>query len=185
MNEKLQEVLSAVVESKVTRAEVVELALTSLREKLVEQIADKEARLSAIDDTLSLPAALQIVRPLDAGRVEITVRSRRKYNARISEYEPDGHDLVISARLEPGFPFPKAYAVAQAKRQELEGEIKEDKRQLAQLSGAGLRARSALIRMALDASPNGAKVLAAIDALRGEVHAQIAAPTARALPRGE
>lgn len=178
MNEKLQEVLSSVVESKVTRAEVVELALNSLRQKLIADLAAAEARWKEVNDNLSTSAALQILRSVEASKVEVVVKPHREW-VNGSSYRSTGHDLTVSTRLAEGFAFPKAYTAAIAEREKLDEEISSIKHEIRQLSGAGIKARVALIRMALDASPNGAKVLAAIDGLRDEVHAGV-----RALPSG-
>lgn len=165
---KVAAILATVVESKVTRGEVVELALQSLRASLEAEIAatSKELEKHEKEPKLSQEEAVKVMKT--AGLYAIVEPA--------SDWDLEKGDerftFKIHVKVQPE-QLPKRVRESAKKRLELRLHKKSCERTLERLRGAGTAARAALIRMALDASPEGKSLLNAVDGLKDQLSAQL------------
>ena len=165
-----QAVLAQVIESKLTRTEVMDLIIDRLRISLSEKIRAKQAEHDAIDPALSPRQAMALVR---AHFDNISVRL---------ETEGWGDDrgrqkLKISVPLPIAAQLPKSYTDALEKKAKLAAELRELNGQRGRISNGKVRARTELLRTTLESTPEGARILRAIDTLKGAVQGQLVAAT--------
>ena len=182
-NAETRALLSSVIETKVTRVELIDMVIDRLRDELRierEKINAEIDKLEASGDLeLSVNASVKLLQQAKAWILpeSITLRkhTRREWNSLRDEYvnSETVHTLKIAVDLPADVKPPAAFLEAHARKNELEKALQEIDRRSAQLSAGRVKARSELVKQALEGTPEGAKVLEAIDMLGESVKAKL------------
>lgn len=166
-----QAVLAQVVESKLTRTEIMDLIIERLRVEISEKIRAKQAEHDAIEPKLSPRQAMAI--------------ARENIEHLLSRIETDSYGddqgrrkLKLSVYLPAAALLPKSYTDALDKKAKASAELKELRQQAGRISNGKVRARTELLRTTLEETPEGARILKAIDSLKGSVQGHLVASTA-------
>lgn len=163
--EDSQAVLASVVDSRLTRTEILDLIVERVSRELQAEERKLEIERDEVDASFPLSAALKLAKAAP----HVSVRLERNWN-RESEI------LKIAFDLTPGMELPKKYLEAKAKRAALETRVREVRAQRQRLGAGKVRARNEMVHQALASSPEGAKILEAIDTLKEQVRARLVQP---------
>ena len=168
------EAIAAVTEGKITRAELVELAIENLRSKLY---AEREALVAKMTEQRGVKITLkQAFALLKTVTPKVVLEKRREHtwiNGSKWEWLDKGYSLKIEAELPLDAAVPAFWLKAVQTFDELKTQKAALDQQIGKLTGGAKQARVELIKQALEQSPAGQKVLAAIDTLRADVHSKL------------
>lgn len=165
--ETTQELMQKVVDSKVTRGELLDLIIDRVDSDLRAQInkLDAQRRAAREAQTVSVTGALALVRAGGSPKVEID----QGWGAAERMVR-----IQVSAYVDPGA-LPKKYAEAKTLVAALDAQIGELHKQQRRLRDGKKNARVEMIKQSLESTPEGQRILEAIDGLKATVSARLIA----------
>lgn len=172
--EKNRALLSQVLETKLTRTELMDLIIERIRDDLRKERDELQAKMEKLDRTLKLPAALKLLKT-KAKEARVKLEEETEHRRVGFEYknQPVHYTLSISVTLPLDTVLPPKYVEAHAEYDRLETKLNEVQKKLNRLENGKTRARNELVRHALDSTPEGKNIMDAIVTLTESVKARL------------
>lgn len=168
--EENQALLSQVVDSKLTRTELLDLIVDRVATELRTEHEKLREERKALDTDLPLSAAVALAR---ARSPKVEMQQISEWAGSGVERRDLGHTLTITVRLAAGVALPAKYLAARAAAKALDKRITEVASKLQRLQMGKSRARNEMVKQALENSPEGKRILEAIDALKDSMKAKL------------
>jgi hypothetical protein len=160
--------LSQVVDAKLTRTELLDLIVERVSAELGAESDRLKAERMGLETSLSLTAALDLLK-YRVGSTDIELEDESSYNYALEQRVVTGKKLKIKVHLPREVELPKRYVDAHARLKTLNAAIGEVERKRSRLINGKARARNEMVKHALESTPEGAKILEAISALKESI----------------
>lgn len=175
------ELVTQVVESKISRTELMDIIVGKVKAELNEKLEEAKATRDALRPAAEL-ISLKFVRDVIARFVPaFEVEEWQKWVK--GRYVHKGWRISLDLKL-PDSRMPREFLEQRKKIAQADAAVNDAESALAQLQRTKHHARMELLRFALSATPEGKKVMVAIDRLTLKLKAKLVGPTFNLLSGG-